>query len=65
MGCLTFVVLLESEKKVLVNSTIARTKDYERVAEIFPELEIVKVAYSYPIFYNHSMLWAYRNGYAG
>ncbi len=64
MGRLTFVVPLESEKKVLVNSVIARNKDYERVAEVFPEFEIVKVAYGYPIFYNHSMLWAYRNGYA-
>ena len=64
LGCLTFVVPLESEKKVLVNSTIARNKDYERVAEVFPEFAIVKVAYGYPIFYNHSMLWAYQNGYA-
>lgn len=64
MGRLTFVILLEEEKKVLVNSTIARNKDYKRVAEVLPEFDIVKVAYDYPLFYNHSMLWAYRNGYA-
>lgn len=64
MGRLTFVMILEEEKKVLVNSTIARKKDYERIAEVFPEFEIAKVAYGYPLFYNHSMLWAYKHGYA-
>lgn len=63
MGCLTFIMVLEEEKRVLVNFTIARKKDYERIAEVFPEFEIVKVAYGYPIFYNHSMLWAYQHGY--
>ncbi len=32
--------------------------------ELTEEFEIVKVAYGYPLFYNHSMLWAYRHGCA-
>lgn len=63
MGRLTFVMLLEDDKKVLVNSTIARKKDYERVTEIFPEYTLVKVAYGYPLFYNYSMGWAYLHGF--
>ena len=62
-GLLTFVVPLEAEKKVLVNSAIAKKKDYDRVAEVFAGFELIKVEYGYPIYYNHSMVWAYKNGY--
>lgn len=61
MGRLTFVVLVEEERKVLVNSTIARKRDYERIAEVFPEYEIVDVTYGYPTYYYHSMWYVYQH----
>lgn len=63
MGRISFVILLEEEKKVLVNSFVARKRDYERVAELFSGYEIVKVEYGYPLYYSHSMLWVYERGY--
>lgn len=61
MGLLTFITPIIEEKKILVNSFISRKKDIERISEIFKDFEIVKIEYGYPIYYNHTMLSAYKN----
>ena len=64
LGCLEFISILVKERKILVNSCLANIIDYKRIAEVFPELKIIKVWFGYPLYYNHSMLWAYEHGYA-
>ncbi len=54
-GHLAFVCPIEKEKMILVNSCLAKKRDYERIKEVFPDYEIVPVAYSYPLYYNNTM----------
>lgn len=61
-GLLTFIIPIIEENKILVNSLISRKKDFERISKIFQGFEIIKVQYGYPIYYNYSMLGAYKNG---
>lgn len=65
MGALTFVVLIEQEKIVLVNSLLAKKRDYERIASVFPEPEykLIKVQYGYPDYYSRTMKDIYKEKY--
>ena len=65
MGALTFVVLMEQEKIVLVNSLLAKKRDYERITSVFPEPEyaLTKIQYGYPDYYFHTMKDIYKKKY--
>lgn len=59
-GVLQFVVPLPDEKKILVNSALAKKRDYENIKAVFPDYELIDVWYRYPAYYNNSMLGVYR-----
>ncbi len=65
MGALTFVVLMEEEKIILVNKCLAKKKDYERIASVFPEpeYELIKIPYGYPDYYSQTIKDIYKERY--
>jgi len=61
MGLQSFIEVLPEEGVILYNSLQTKNRDLDRIRQVFPEYELVKVDKPY---YSHSSLKAHRDGTA-
>jgi hypothetical protein len=61
MGLQSFIEVLPDEGVILYNSLQTRNRDLDRIREVFPEYELVKVDKPY---YSHASLNSVRKGTA-
>ena len=61
MGLQSFIEVLPEEGVILYNSLQTRNRDLDRIREVFPEYELVKVDKPY---YSHASLNSVRKGTA-